>query len=180
MNMRAFKENQILHIEDDFMWHDELKAILNMSQAVTSFYGSCLVQVISTINDEQQDEKVTAEIERLTKEADNRPTLIHIVSGQVARAFLDKYIPSVIISDTNFPMNGVKTVEWLAGHGFENYPLIGLATDPISKLDETIRTFFLTSNARYFPKAETNGEGIEKLAQQVVFNAKWTRENYKQ
>src|SRR3989338_7980374 len=117
MNMRAFKENQILHIEDDFMLHDELKAILNMSQAVTSFYGSCLVQVISTINDEQQDEKVTAEIERLTKEADNRPTLIHIVSCQVARAFLDKYIPSVIISDTNFPMNGAKTVEWLAGHG---------------------------------------------------------------
>ncbi len=116
-------------------------------------------------------------MERLVREAGNTGALVHVVSGQVAREFLDRYTPAVIISDTGFPMNGVQTVQWLLAHGYEDYPLIGLSVMPISSFPPNVVAFYVSSNARYFNKVDFTSKKLA-FVQQVAFNTEFNRRTY--
>ncbi len=118
-----------------------------------------------------------AEIVRLEKEAGDVLALVSVITAQVARTFLSRNLPAAIISDTSFPLNGKKVVEWLQVHGYPNYPLIGLSGTNVSLLEPELRDFFITGNARYFDKATFDSNSF---VTQVAYNMGWTRQMYGQ
>ena len=117
-----------------------------------------------------------SKIKKLSAYVDS-PSIISIVSAQIAREFLGRYLPAAIISDTSFPLNGKKVVEWLQSHGHENYPLIGLSLTSFDDLDVNMKRFFGTKNARYFNKGDSYAEDF---LGQVVYNIEYNRKAYKQ
>ena len=176
--MAQFRQKHLLHIEDDEMWQNELADVLRCSEKMREFYRGQLGTVTSRIDREVPEvDDLRREIERIVREASDQPTIIQIVSGQVARGYLSEYVPGCIISDTNFPMNGAQTVKWLATHGFEGYPLIGLSTTDIPRLDPVIAHFFMTTNARYFEKGQF-GKQNDALVEQIIFNVEWAGRMY--
>lgn len=171
--MLEFKSHLILHIDDDEAWHAEVSEIL-ADDAITALYGS-LRQVKSLVTDDLGQGQLEHELERLVSGAGSSGALVHVVSGQVAREFLNRYTPAAIISDTGFPMNGVQTVQWLLKHNYENYPLIGLSSRDVHKLPEDVVRFYMESNARYFDKNRYNPSDLIK---QIVFNTEFNRRTY--
>lgn len=129
----------------------------------------------SLVSYELDSGALESELERIVAAAGDTGAVVQIVSGQVARGFLDRYIPAAIISDTGFPMNGIKTVQWLLAHDYRNYPLIGLSATPLSTLPQDVAAFYMTSNARYFDKTERR---YADIISQLVFNTEFTRRTY--
>lgn len=173
-NKAKLVPNLILHIEDDYDWVKTVYGTINESKQCMAEFGGKFSRVDSQIDYELPQSELTREISRLEaeiKKSGSDPLYISIVSGQVARTLLQDYLPSVMISDTGFPMNGKKTVDWLLDHNLGNYPLIGLSATPLANLDEHIKDFFVTRNARYFQKQTYSSED---LVFQVIYNHGFT------
>ncbi len=181
--MRTFRPNQILHIEDDPSWHDELATILTQAPEVKSYFGSSLERIVSPITDEISNVASLTEIARIIDIAKERPSLIHVGTGQLARAYFENNIPEAAISDTTFPLNGAKTVQWLLTHGLADYPLIGLSAQiitarEISDLDPKIVVYFMTHTATYFAKPDLEPRTTARFVNQILYNVDWTRNHY--
>jgi len=154
--MVNLKENVILHIEDEALWRKDICDLVTEDRRVINAYGNaCGYEFL------RHDSQVTRilspaalqkELDWLNPKNDSQPVFISVASGQVARSILAQYLPSAIISDSGFPLNGAKTVKWLIAHGLGNYPLIGLSGTPVESLGQEVEHFFTTNNARYFSK----------------------------
>lgn len=170
--MAIFRPDVILHIEDDKNWRSEVRDYTLKHEDITNFYGNPLRCQENLIDQKLDEAPLESAIDRIKSEVDknsqeNYPSLVQVVSGQIARTFIADYLPGAIISDTGFPMNGEKTVEWLISHDLQNYPLIGLSGTYVDDLKPGVRDFFLKTNARYFNKGEFEEEDLRN---QVIFN----------
>lgn len=98
-----------------------------------------------------------------------KPSIIGVGTGQIGREFLTKYLPGVVITDTAFPMNGEKTVEWFLSHNLSSYPLIGFSSTSVERLSERVRNYFITGNARYFNKLDVAVDRSEdEIIKQII------------
>jgi hypothetical protein len=178
---REFKPNLILHIEDDPAWRMNALRWLGHSDELSKAYGGSLkyTEVIiygrryscaSSKTDFPELEQTGLEIKmrEIFSHITNEPILLGLDSGQVARTLLETHLPGAIISDTGFPLNGQKTVQYLMAHGYQNYPLIGLSSTSLGELDPAVVQFFMTNNARYFLKGATLN--WDDLIKQLIFN----------
>ncbi|MBN2421810.1 hypothetical protein JXB41_01170 [Candidatus Woesearchaeota archaeon] len=171
-----FKPNLILHIEDDIEddigWIDRVYELLSENSKIIEGYQGSFTHIVSNIDSELSQSDLEKEIQRIEGNLDEKPIILSVMSGQVARTIIKKYLPGVIISDTGFPMNGKKTVEWLIYHGLEDYALIGLSGTPIKDLHDNIKEYFMKSNARYFSKTDII-EQMESIISQVLYNRRY-------
>lgn len=173
--MVGVKENVFLHIEDRQDWRSTVKYIIGDSKRIQEAYGGNLAYVESTVLHELSSKELDTELERILTAAGDGPAHISVGTGQIARGIIATYLPGAIVSDSGFPLNGEKTVQWLISHGFGDYPLIGLSGTPVSKLkNNVVRDFFATGNARYFEKSNIQEE---EVITQVLFNRRWNIEN---
>jgi hypothetical protein len=170
-----FKPNIIFHIEDDSNWREIVYDILNSPSYIEQLGNGGLVYVESKIEKQVTDDLALEEVDRLKRDAGDGLAVVSIVTAQIARTFLTYNLPAAIISDTSFPLNGKKVVEWLQAHGYPDYPLIGLSATPIDALEPELHTFFITGNARYFNKATFD---IHSLGQQIIYNVGYNRKLY--
>jgi hypothetical protein len=172
----------ILHIEDEETWRFVVHSVLDKPEIRNLYNESPLKFVESPIEEEVPDQQLMEEIVRLEREAGDALSLVSVITAQVAREFLSRNLPAAIISDTSFPLNGKKVVEWLESHGYPNYPLIGLSGTPVDILEPELRRFFITGNARYFSKGEVlvTPENRKSFVTQVAYNMGWTRQIYGQ
>ncbi len=160
--MRIFKPNVILHIEDALEWRERFfNARLKDNEAIIRAYGSQLSYF------EYWGSQEAAEIVRIEDMIGEGPGVVNVDTGSAARAYLETTLPGVIISDSGFPMNGERIVDWLISHGLKNYPLIGLSSRSASTLPEAIKKYFIECNGRYFEKASFE---IKDLVSQIIFN----------
>lgn len=174
-SMSIYKPNMILHIEDDITWSKILKRLLSRPEYSSQFGDGELIYVTSSIKEQVPDNVALDEVTRLQQGAGDGLSLVSVITAQIARAFFTYNLPAAIVSDTSFPLNGKKAVEWLQSHGYPEYPLVGLSGTAVAFLDPELRDFFITGNPRYFSKGEFDRDS---LAQQVVFNVRYTRELY--
>ena len=137
-----FKENVILHIEDADNWTRAVKRQIQYSQEIQTAYGGKIAHVSSEIGQELPQGELEAEIARIGGEMGDGPALVSVVTAQVARTFLSQYLPGVVVSDTSFPLNGKRVVEWICEHGFNDYALIGLSGTDFDTLDPVLQKWF--------------------------------------
>lgn len=150
-----FKQNVILHIEDDSNWKEIVYNQIRRSDKIKFVYGDNLYYIDSTFEDALPQDNLEAEIKRISSEiVKDNPTLVSITTAQIAREFLGVYLPGVIISDTSFPLNGKRVVEWICEHGFNDYALIGLSGTNIDDVGPELKNWFAQGNARYFMKTK--------------------------
>lgn len=164
-HVSIYRPSMILHIEDADNWRETLHRLFAKPKYTSQLGKGELKYVASGINDYVPEDAVLKEVYRLQQEAGEGLSWVSIVTAQIARVFLTSNLPAAIISDTSFPLNGKKVVEWLQAHGYLDYPLIGLSGTPVDSLEPELRKFFITGNARYFDKGSFDMDGI---AQQVV------------
>lgn len=178
---RIFKPNLLMHIEDDPAWRLNARRWLGVSRELREAYGGNLRDVTLLVYDkryscqsskadfpELEPAQLEGKMRELISQMTDEPILLGVDSGQIARTLLQTHLPGAIISDTGFPLNGQKTVQYLMDHGYQNYPLIGLSSTPLDELDPRVVQFFMTSNARYFLKGQ--GLSWDDLVKQLVFN----------
>src|SRR3989344_1740762 len=166
-----FNKKVILHIEDDPKWIKIVKDSIFDSQDIIGAYGEDFRHIYSEIKNDISLGNLEVEIGRISGEISNNkwPTLVSIITAQIARGFLSENLPGAIISDTSFPLNGKKVVEWICEHGFKDYAFIGLSGTPFSLLDAEIQGWFGKSNARYFEKL-TFCENEDLFISQIIRN----------
>ena len=167
-----FKPEVILHIEDETPWITAISYVLRngeYSEIIKSAYGSSPKRITSLVTAELPSSQLEAEINRLSGEIDGNPSLVSVITAQVAREFLGMILHGVIISDTSFPLNGKKVVEWIQHHGFNDYALIGLSGTDFDVLDSELKKWFGTTNSRYFDKLVVF-EHEEEFVQQIIRN----------
>ncbi len=165
----------ILHIEDADNWRKLLHRQFAKPIYSSQLGSGELKYVGSQVGDYVADYAALNEVARLQQEAGNGLSWVSIVTAQIARTFLTYNLPAAIISDTSFPLNGKKVVEWLQSHGYRDYPLIGLSGTSVDSLEPELHEFFITGNARYFDKESFD---MDSIAQQVVYNVGYTRKLY--
>ena len=163
----SFRADLVLHIEDEPDWRRRVSLTLTDSAKITEAYGGKLKVVEYRGLGELPESKLEEEMAKLDKKIGQGTALVGVANAQFARRFLNEYLPGVIISDTSFPLNGKKVVEWIRSHGFEDYALIGLSGTPVFSLDEEVKNWFAQGNARYFMKSEFSRA---KLENQVLRN----------
>jgi len=174
-----FRSNQILHIENELCFKDSAYRNFSDDQCIKDALGCStgqrIIQVKSDILHIRGDigSTVDDEVSRVISEAGDNPCIIGISNAAIARGYLEKHLPAVIISDTAFPLNGQKIIEWLLSHGLSDYAVIGLSgTDPRS-LNDVVRTYFMTSNARYFLKDKVKPRELRaQIALNIQYNCR--------
>jgi len=172
-----FRPNIILHIEDEERWRRIVRDTLPRYDIITAAYGGQPKYVESTVTSELGSDDLEAEIARITEDMGEGPTLVSVSCAQVARELLARYLPGAIISDTSFPLNGKKVVEWIQQHGFHDYALIGLSGTPFKEIDPLLKEWFAKGNARYFEKATYSTDKSEFVSQ-IVRNREDNIRNY--
>jgi hypothetical protein len=176
--MSEYLPDLILHIEDEPDFITSFYGYMEDFDMLKALYGSNPRIVRSQISDELDRGGLEAEIRRLFSEViKGGPVVVAVASGQVARTFLESYVPGAVISDSEFHMNGKKTVEWLIAHGFTDYPLIGLSGTLLKDLDQNVKEFFASTNARYFSKSNWYGE-VGSIVNQIRMSRIYTSQIY--
>ncbi len=174
-----FKPEVILHIEDDGIWHEEVQELLT-GPTIQDAYGR-LVVISSVLGEratyECNQELIDKEIERIELQRGNQSALISIVNAQVARGYLNRVLPGVVISDNSFPLNGKKVAEWIQAHGYPDYAMIGLSSTHFDALDPLLQRWFGKGNSRFFAKSEVyNQQG--DFVQQIIRNQRDNMRRY--
>lgn len=168
--MVIVKPNILLHIEDEPDWRRMLhETLMYFHPEVIDAYGGSLKFVESSVLEELDLSDLEAEVTRITTEIGDDSTLVSVASAQIARTFLGRYLPCAIVSDTHFPLNGKRVVEWIQAHGFHDYAFIGLSGTPVESMDPGLKDWFAGSNARYFCKGDFLGSEAE-IANQIIRN----------
>ena len=167
--MVKIKPNIIMHIEDDDDFRKSIHPLYYDHEVLVEAFGGELTYVGSDICEELSDDDLEAEIVRIETEAGDGPAWVNVVTGQIARAILGRWLPGAVISDTGFPLNGQKVVEWLMDHDLSSYPVIGLSATRVGRLEPCIIKYFVTGNARYFEK-QTFADNIDEVARQIIYN----------
>ncbi|NCN38933.1 MAG: hypothetical protein COY38_03590 [Candidatus Aenigmarchaeota archaeon CG_4_10_14_0_8_um_filter_37_24] len=109
-----FRPNTILHIEDEPKWKRFVFRVLSYSDIAGDVLGDSAPKLVESLLDAKVgDSELLVETQRLIQESGDRPSLLSVISAQVAKAVLSKYLPVAIISDTSFPLNGKRVVGWL-------------------------------------------------------------------
>lgn len=176
-----FMENIILHIEDDKNWRNDVCSDVTRCSEIEAAYGGKISYIESKIQSPLSDDGAASEIKDIGSKMGEGPALVSVITAQVARTFLSSYLPGVIISDTSFPLNGKKVVEWICAHGYPDYALIGLSGTNFSLLEDEIKTFFGKGNSRYFDKGDYSMEDSvrEQFYQQIIRNRTDNLRRYK-
>ncbi len=169
--------NTILWIEDEEEWIDLGERFFNRSTEIQRAFGKIGVYK-SGIVDQVSDLEAIAELEKIIASLGSGPMLVNVQTAQIARSVLERYVPGAIISDTGFPLNGAKVVQWLQSHGFDSYPLIGYSATPVARLYPDIRDFFVSTNARYFEKSSNIGP--RELIPSIVLSQTYVKLHYAQ
>ncbi|MBI2139225.1 hypothetical protein HYU13_06555 [Candidatus Woesearchaeota archaeon] len=161
---QIYMPNLILWLEDDKSSMDALARFLRCSPQITTAFGGKVTLARSTLESEVSDEEAGAEIERLVSSAGTNPTIINPYTAQLGRKFFERYIPAAAISDTGFPLNGQKIMEWLQSHEMGGYPLLGLTGTRWDDLTPEVRLLFGTTKATHLRK------GWDDVAEKIVIH----------
>ena len=95
--VRKFQPSVILHIEDNDTYRRAFALDLMASDEICGSYGH-LKKVVSLIASELDQQGLIQELERLERETGVSPTLLQVTSGQVARNYLERCLPSCVIT----------------------------------------------------------------------------------
>lgn len=162
--MCEYKLNTILWIEDEIGVIQGLLDYFYYSDEIKNTYGSEMGNIISEISSEVSEDNAASEIEMLVRGAGDEPKILVVKTAQIARTYLEHYLPGVIICDSNFPLNGKEVIEWLKANGLKEYPLIGFSGRAIDDLEPELKNFFVTTNSRYFNKGSIRSDQLINAA----------------
>ncbi len=176
--MTELRLNTILWIEDEEIVFECAAEGLLYNEIFEKAYGSDIAIISSDIMGQVSDDDAVSEIERLVKEAGDKPVFIGVKTAQMARTYLERYLPGAIISDSNFPLNGVEVIKWLQKHGLPDYPLLGFSAHQFEGLPKETQQFFSQTSARYICKQDDPTEIEERLATGIVFSRRYVEIAY--
>ncbi|GEM_PF-2175155 len=175
---RQFTENTILWIKDEWKRWEGIAELIVIKTPIINEFGNCKITTIN-IDDEVEDEVARINLDAMIQQVGNEPYLINVRTAQLARTYLEQYIPGAIICDSNFPLNGKAVVGWLKAHGLDNYPLIGYSGRDFKKddLGHELFQFFTETSARYIQKmSKTELDGrdeFDKIAEGCAFSRRY-------
>ncbi|MFA6887907.1 MAG: hypothetical protein WC254_00240 [Candidatus Woesearchaeota archaeon] len=177
--MPILKPNTVLWIEDTYAYVEPLVDHLEFNETLIKAYGKPLKLVHCPIDREISDSLASSTIDQLVGQVEEDPSFLNVVTAQMGRKYLERYLPGAIICDSNFPLNGTKVIRWLQNHGLSEYPLIGLSADTIEQLQKTrpdAARFFITTNARYLDKG--GKDVISNLVAALTFSRYYVERVY--
>jgi len=172
---QVYKPNIVLWLEDEIANVQMSVMSFNRNQGILDAFGDKLELVTSDTRKELKGGEAVAEIEDIIERAGDAPTVVNLQTAQLGRTFFERYIPTAAISDTSFPLNGEKIVQWLYHHDFKDYPLLGFSGTAWSELSEVVKEFFIKSHARYLEKG---GVKPPVIAGYILFARMCTMDNY--
>lgn len=174
---QVFLPNTVMHIEDeDGGIRSSFQTLAGKRSNLRDVLTPPIIQVVSDVKEEIPDDLLEAEIQRLYDAIRGKSSILYVRTAQIARTFLTTKLPAGIISDTGFPLNGAKIVQWFLTHGLGDFPLIGFSGTDLDRLDRKVQDYFMTSNARYFLKGDP--ESLDALPIQLTYNIGYTRQTY--
>ena len=164
---QLYKKNILLWLEDQESEIEVYALALSISDRITSAFGGKIIYRFSKIKSKVEPQTADEEINRLIKESNETPSLINLRTAQLGLSFLEKYIPTAIVSDSNFPMNGSIIMGWLSEKGFSDYPLTGFSGSDYNNLPEEYKKTFATTSARYITKRI---DSLEEVINHVILS----------
>ncbi len=168
---RQFRENTILWIEDEWKKQEVIASLIVLQQSVIDEFGRCNITSID-INDKVEDIAARSSIDVMVQQVGNEPYLVNMRTAQLARTYLEQYIPGAIICDSDFPLNGKAVVGWLKAHGLDNYPLIGYSGRNFNELERELQQFFTQTSAVYIQKSG-DGTNWGNIANHAAFSRRY-------
>ncbi len=137
-------KNVIYHLEDDpyvdsfyelFAWDAE--TVFGQKDKPIIIKSDLFEDSVDESLDKSTEEEVLLKLERngtigdiirKIHDAKGKPVIVSMDCGVVARKLIENgYIPSAIITDRAYFMNGLTTIYWLLEHGFQDYLPLGLS-----------------------------------------------------
>ncbi|MFH0837187.1 MAG: hypothetical protein V1870_03600 [Candidatus Aenigmatarchaeota archaeon] len=167
-------KTHILWLEDEFFGIMGLCGCISISDKIANTYGKDMkIFECKLYTEELPKDSAEKIVYDVIENAGTEPAIVHLTTAQLGRIYLEKYIPAAIISDSSFPLNGKRIVEWLKTHGLKQYPLIGFSGRNFHELDPVMQEFFGSTCARYYRKLST---ATADIIDAVVFSKKYVEE----